>query len=135
MTNDQLTTSVHKEAAHRTSRARTERPARDRNTINRYVGVVAERSRDTTVFREAPPKRSASLTTSQLQSVQRVWQTAGFPAVSGYAATFLAMAVASDPTIAATLTSVDFDDVDSVTNAVEQLTRWREQAFRATPVA
>ena len=51
-----------------------------------------------TVFRETPPTRSASLTTSQLESVQRVWQIAGFPAVSGYAATFLAMAVASAPT-------------------------------------
>ena len=81
---------------------------------------------------EATPTRSASLTTSQLESVQRVWHLAGLPPTSGYAATFLAMTVSSDPTLAATLTTVDFDDAESVANAVAQLLQWRRQAFRAT---
>jgi len=79
----------------------------------------------------APPARSASLSTSQLESVQRVWRIAGLPTVSGFAATVLAMTVASTPALAATLTTVDFDDVDAVTNAVEELSRWRRQGFQA----
>ena len=71
------------------------------------------------------------MTTSQLESVQRVWQVAGLPPTSGYAATFLAMAVASNPAFATTLTTVDFDDAESVANAVEELLQWRQQAFRA----
>ncbi|MEP7114809.1 MAG: hypothetical protein ABI862_16190 [Ilumatobacteraceae bacterium] len=81
---------------------------------------------------QASPTRSATLTTSQLESVQRVWEIAGLPPTSGYAATFLAMAVASSPTLAATLTSVDFDDADSVLRAVEELGRWRHHAFGAS---
>jgi hypothetical protein len=57
-----------------------------------------------TVSLEAPPTRSASLTTSQL----------------------------SNQTLAATLTTVDFDDAESVANAVDELLQWRQQAFRAT---
>ena len=134
MTNDQLTTSVHNGVDTEAFFA-TLPDTHHRSTIDGYSGVRAERSHDMTVFRETPPARSASLTTSQLESVQRVWQIAGFPAVSGFAATFLAMAVASAPTVAATLTTVDFDDVDSATNAVNELVRWRAQAFRPTPVA
>ena len=85
-----------------------------------------------TVSLETPPARSASLTTSQLEAVQRVWGIAGLPPTSGYAATVLAMSVATDQTLAATLTAVDFDDADSVTNAVEELLQWRQRAFRAT---
>jgi hypothetical protein len=85
-----------------------------------------------TISLEAPPTRSASLTTSQLESVQRVWRIAGLPPTSGYAVTFLAMAVAANQTLAETLTTVDFDDAESVANAVEELLQWRQQAFRAT---
>ena len=129
MTNDQLTMSVHNGVDTAAFLATLDAVKAAPEAAGR------ERSHDMTVFRETPPARSASLTTSQLESVQRVWQIAGFPAVSGFAATFLAMAVASAPTVAATLTTVDFDDVDSVTNAVNELVRWRAQAFRATPVA
>jgi hypothetical protein len=72
------------------------------------------------------------LTTSQLETVQRVWGLAGLPPASGYAATFLAIAVATNQTLAATLAAVDFDDADSVTNAVEKLLQWRQRTFRAT---
>jgi hypothetical protein len=72
------------------------------------------------------------LTTSQLETVQRVWGLAGLPPTSGYAATFLAIAVATNQTLAATLDAVDLDDADSVTNAVEKLLQWRQRTFRAT---
>jgi hypothetical protein len=85
-----------------------------------------------TISLEALRTRSASLTTSQLESAQRVWHIAGLPPASGYAAGFLAMAVASDRTLAATLTVVDFDDAESVANAVVKLLNWRQHAFRAT---
>ena len=85
-----------------------------------------------TISLEAPPTRSASLTTPRLESLQRVWHIAGLPPTSGYAATVLAMAVASDQTLAATLTTVDFDDAEAVANAVEELLQWRQQAFRAS---
>ena len=85
-----------------------------------------------TISLEAPPTRSTSLTTPPLESVQRVWHVAGLPPTSGYAATFLALAVASNPTLAATLTTVNFDDAESVANAVATLLQWRQQAFRAT---
>jgi hypothetical protein len=129
MTNDQLTKTVH-------DGADTAAFFATLDAVNAIPEAPhRERSHDMTVFREALPVRSASLTTSQLESVQRVWQIAGLPAVSGFAATFLAMAVASAPIVAATLTTVDFDDVESVTNAVNELVRWRAQAFRAMPVA
>jgi hypothetical protein len=85
-----------------------------------------------TVSLEAPPTRSASLTTSQLETVQRVWGIAELAPTSGYAATFLAMAVAMNHTLTATLDTVDFDDPDSLSNAVEQLLQWRQRTFRAT---
>ena len=85
-----------------------------------------------TVTIETPPARSASLTTSQLEAVQRVWGIAGLPPISGYGATFFAMAVATNQTLSATLTTLDFDDADSVTNAVEELLQWRQRTFRAT---
>ena len=75
-----------------------------------------------TVSLETPPARSASLTTLQLEAAQRVWGIAGLPPTSGYAATILAMAVATDQTLAVTMTAVDFDDADLVTSTphVEQ---------------
>jgi hypothetical protein len=85
-----------------------------------------------TVSLETPPARSARLTTSQLETAQRVWGIAGLPPTSGYAATFLAIAVATNPTFATTLAAVDFDDADSVANAVEELLQWRQGPFRAT---
>jgi hypothetical protein len=85
-----------------------------------------------TVSLEAPPARSASLTTSQLETLQRVWGIGGLPPASGYAATFVAMAAATDQTLAATLAVVDFDDADSVTSAVAELLGWRQRTFRAT---
>jgi hypothetical protein len=72
------------------------------------------------------------LTTSHLETVQRVWRIAGLPPTYGYAATFLAIAVATDQTLAARLTTVDFDDADSLANAVEELLQWRQHTFRAT---
>jgi hypothetical protein len=85
-----------------------------------------------TVSLEAPPTRSASLTTLQLETVQRVWEIAGLAPTSGYSATLQAMAVATNQTLAATLDTVDFDDPDSVSNAVKQLLQWRQRTFRAT---
>ena len=85
-----------------------------------------------TVSLEAPPAPSASLTTSQLEAVQRVWDIAGLPPTSGYAATFLALAVATNPTLAETLTTINFDEADSVATAVEALLRWRQRTFRVT---
>jgi hypothetical protein len=79
-----------------------------------------------TVSLEAPPAQSASLTTSHLEAVQRVWRIAGLPPTAGYAATLLAIAVATNKTLAATLTTVNFDDADSVANAVEELLQWRQ---------
>lgn len=81
---------------------------------------------------QAPPTRSASLTTSQLETVHRVLGIAGLPPTSGYAATFLAKALATDQILATTLTRVNFDDPDSVGNAVEALLQWRQPMFLAT---
>jgi hypothetical protein len=85
-----------------------------------------------TVVLEAPARRSASLTTSQLETVQGVWRIAGLPPASGYAAAFVEISVATNETLAATLASVDFGDAGSVANAVDELLRSRELTFRAT---
>lgn len=64
--------------------------------------------------------------------MQRVWGIAGLPPTSGYASTFVVMAVATDQTLVATLTTVQLDNADSVANAVEQLLQWRQRTFLAT---
>ena len=94
--------------------------------------MARRRLRSMTVSLEAPPNRSASLTTSQLETVQRVWDSARLPPISGYAATFLALAVATNPTLAATLTTVNFDEADSVAAAVEALLLLRQRTLRVT---
>ena len=70
--------------------------------------------------------------TSQPEAVQRVWLIAGVPPTTGSAATFPAMAVATNRTLAATVATVDLDDADSVANPVEELLQWRQRRFRAT---
>ncbi|MEY2521763.1 MAG: hypothetical protein QOJ66_328 [Ilumatobacteraceae bacterium] len=70
--------------------------------------------------------RSASLTTSQLETVQRLWHIAGLTPTSGYGTAALAATVASNDALAEALMSVDFDDSPSVATGVEALLRWRE---------
>ncbi|MCU1399969.1 MAG: hypothetical protein JWN62_3078 [Acidimicrobiales bacterium] len=78
---------------------------------------------------EVPAARPASLTSSQLAKVERLWQLAGFPPVSGYGTALLAIGVASDETITDMLPSVNFDDAGSVAPAVEALITWRQRTF------
>ena len=78
---------------------------------------------------EAPSARSASLTSPELATLQRLWHIAGMPPVSGYGAAILAIAVASDRTLPDMLASVDFDNAASVVDAVETLLRWRQRTF------
>jgi hypothetical protein len=82
-----------------------------------------------TLLLETPSVRSARLTSSQLATVQRLWRIAGLPPVSGYASTFLAIAVASDTTLANMLSSVDFDNAGSVADAVDALLQRRQRMF------
>jgi hypothetical protein len=70
--------------------------------------------------------RSASLTTPQLETVQRLWHIAGLAPTSGYGTAALAATVASNYALADTLTSVNFNDFGSVANAVDALLQWRE---------
>jgi hypothetical protein len=70
---------------------------------------------------DATTARQPSLTTAQLAMVQRVWHLAGWPPVSGYGTVVLAVTVAANGPLAATLTTVDFDDASSVAHAVEAL--------------
>ena len=62
-----------------------------------------------------------SLTTAQLEMVQRVWRIAGWPPVTGYGILVLAAVVAANAPLAATLTTVDSDDANAVAAAVEAL--------------
>jgi hypothetical protein len=70
---------------------------------------------------EATAARPKILTLQQLVMVQRVWQLAGWPPVSGYGMFALAATVAANGPLTATLTSVDFDDASSVAYAVRTL--------------
>ena len=79
---------------------------------------------------EVPSARSASLTSAQLATVQRLWHIAGLPPVSGYGIALLAIVVASDPTLVDMLSSVDFDDAGSVADSVEALLQWRQRTFK-----
>jgi hypothetical protein len=79
-----------------------------------------------TLLLEVPSARSASLTSAQLATVQRLWHVAGLPPVSGYGTALLAAAVASDPALTDMLSSVDFDSAGSV----EALLQWRQRTFR-----
>jgi hypothetical protein len=74
--------------------------------------------------------RSASLTTSQLETVQSLWHIAGLAPTSGYGTAALAATVASNYALIDAFMSVDFDDFGSVANAVEALLRWRECTSR-----
>ena len=76
-----------------------------------------------TPLSEVLSARSASLTSSQLATLNRLWHIAGLAPVSGYGTALLAIAVASDPTLADMLSSVDFDHAGSVADAVEGLQR------------
>jgi hypothetical protein len=62
--------------------------------------------------------------------VQRVWQIAGWPPVSGYGIVALAATVAADGTLTETLAAVDFDDASSVANAVRALRDSRARTWR-----
>jgi hypothetical protein len=79
---------------------------------------------------EVPSARSASLTSAQLATLQRLCHLAGLPPVSGYGTALLAAAVASDPTLADMLSSVDFDNAGSVADAVGAVLQWRQRTFR-----
>jgi hypothetical protein len=83
-----------------------------------------------TLMPEVPSARSATLTSAQLTTVQRLWHIAGLPPVSGYEIALLAIAVASDPTLADMLPSVDFDNADSVADSVQALLQWRQRTFK-----
>ena len=84
-----------------------------------------------TVSLQAPPASSATVTSSQLETVQRVWNLAGLAPTSGHATTFVAMAVATERSLLEALTTVDFDDPESVARAVEMLRRWHQRRFVA----
>jgi hypothetical protein len=75
------------------------------------------------------PARSASLTSAELATLQRLWQIAGWTAVSGYGSALLAIAAASDSMLADWLRCVDFDNASSVRDAVEALLQWRPRTF------
>lgn len=62
--------------------------------------------------------------------VQRVWQLAGWPPVSGYGIVALAATVAANGPLTATVTSVDFDDASSVANAVKALHESRAHIWK-----
>ena len=74
--------------------------------------------------------RSAGLTRPQLATLQRLWHIARLPPVSGYGASVLAIAAASERTLADMVASVDFDNAASVADAVEALGQWRQRTFR-----
>jgi hypothetical protein len=59
---------------------------------------------------EAPAARPATLTTSQIETLQCFWCAAGLPPTCGYETVTLAMAVASDQTPATKLAAVNLDD-------------------------
>ena len=86
-----------------------------------------------TVLLEVGSARSASLTATQLATLQRLWHLAGLPPVSGYGTVALAMMVASAPTLADMLSSIDFDDSDSTACAVDALLEWRQRFVQVTP--
>src|SRR6476659_3413650 len=73
---------------------------------------------------DVPASRLATLTASQLETVQRLWSLAGLPPLTGYGAVFLAIAVGADRAVARRVTSVDFNDPYSVAGAVEALAQW-----------
>jgi hypothetical protein len=83
-----------------------------------------------TLQSEAPTARSASLTSPQLATLQRLWRIAGLPPVSGYGAAVLAIAVASDRRLPDMLASVDFDNASTLADSVETLLRWRQRTFK-----
>jgi hypothetical protein len=87
------------------------------------------RLRDMTNLLEVRFARSASLTSSQLVTMQRLWHIAALPPVSGYGSTFLAVAATSDPTLADMSSSVDFDNACSLARAVDALLQWRQRTF------
>jgi hypothetical protein len=86
------------------------------------------RLRDMTNLLEVRFARSASLTSPQLVTMQRLWHIAALPPVSGYGRTFLAVAATSDPALA-NMSSVDFDNAGSVAGAVDALLQWRQRTF------
>jgi hypothetical protein len=83
-----------------------------------------------TLSLEAKSARSGSLTTAQLAMVQHLWHIAGLSPTSGYETAVLAAAVASNQALATTLTSVDFNEADSVSNAVKTLLQWRQRTSK-----
>ena len=83
-----------------------------------------------TVSLDVPSARSATLTTQQLATLQRLWHIAGLPPVLGYGTAVLAISAASDRTLADMLSSVDFDNAGSVADAVEALLQWRQRTIR-----
>lgn len=78
----------------------------------------------------ATRSRSSSVTTSELEAVQRLWSIAGLPATSGYGAVILAVLLASAPALVDMVSSIDFDDADAVADAVDALLRWRDDVQR-----
>lgn len=74
--------------------------------------------------------RSASLTTPQLDKLQRLWHISGLAPTSGYGTAALAAAVASHSALADTLASLDFDDSHSVAKGVGALRWWRQSTWK-----
>jgi len=73
---------------------------------------------------------TASLTSPQIAALQHLWQIAGWQPVSGYGIAVLAMSAASDRTLADMLSSVDFNDAASVTDASDALLQWRQRTIK-----
>ncbi|MEP7045877.1 MAG: hypothetical protein ABI949_04310 [Ilumatobacteraceae bacterium] len=82
-----------------------------------------------TQLNDAPPVRPTSLTGSQLARARRLWRLAELPPVSGYGSALLALGLGSDRVVTDTLSSVDFDNAASVTDAVDVLRQWRQRTF------
>ena len=72
---------------------------------------------------------SPGLTALELTALERLWEIAGLMPMSGYEGVFLVAAVSSDSGPVQTLSSVDLDDSESVTNAVAALLQWRQRVM------
>jgi hypothetical protein len=76
------------------------------------------------------PTPQPTLTRTQLESVLRVWRAAGWPPIDSYATIALAYTVAANPPLTETLTTVDFNDSESVAHAVKTLKEARDRMWR-----
>jgi hypothetical protein len=84
-----------------------------------------------TLSLEAPSAPPASLTTSQLETLQRLWRAAGLPPTFGYETVVLAVAAGLNQALASTLTSVDFNDPHSFTTTRDAVLNWFNLGFHS----